>query len=265
MTGGSGEMLKGRRIIVTRPAGQSASLAGEILKRGGEPVLFPVIAIEPPESWSRCDSALNKFSTYDAIAVTSTNAVDALFERARDLQLTTDGWRSKRWYVVGDATAAALNKHGIESIAGEEATSASLARFLAKSSLRGERFLLPVGNRTRPILRETLEEHGALVDIVPVYRTIDARPDNANRVQHLLAEDAIDVVTFASPSAVRRFMEIIDRHRSFGEKRHALVAVIGPTTADAVVSEGLVPDIVATPATAEGLAIAIEQYYQKNQ
>ena len=42
MTAGA---LAGRRIVVTRPAGQSAQLAALIRAAGGEPLLFPALEI----------------------------------------------------------------------------------------------------------------------------------------------------------------------------------------------------------------------------
>src|SRR5207237_10852301 len=41
--------LFGRRIVVTRPRGQAAALADRLEQRGSEVMLFPTIAIEPPE------------------------------------------------------------------------------------------------------------------------------------------------------------------------------------------------------------------------
>ncbi|MDH4069308.1 MAG: uroporphyrinogen-III synthase [Ignavibacteria bacterium] len=265
MSGEREQGLRGRRIMITRPAGQSSALADEILERGGEPLLFPVIAIEPPESWSRCDDLLKTIATYDAIAITSTNAVEGLFQRGTHLGLGRDDWQAVHWYAVGDTTATALKNRGIETVTGEEATADGLARFLTKTDLNGQRFLLPVGNRSRGILSEVLAQHGAVVDTVPVYRTVDTTPPTVNRVQRLFAENAIDVVTFASPSAVRRFLQLIDRRNSFGEDKRAVIAVIGPTTAEAVTSEGLLPAIIASHSSAEGLAAAIEQYYQKTR
>ena len=40
--------LRGRRIVVTRPASQNEGLAELIRAAGGEPVVFPVIAILEP-------------------------------------------------------------------------------------------------------------------------------------------------------------------------------------------------------------------------
>ena len=42
--------LQGKRILVTRPAGQAAGLASQIAARGGEAACFPLIDIAPPES-----------------------------------------------------------------------------------------------------------------------------------------------------------------------------------------------------------------------
>ena len=40
---GPGGKLRGRRVVVTRPAGQNERLAALIRAEGGEPIVFPAL------------------------------------------------------------------------------------------------------------------------------------------------------------------------------------------------------------------------------
>jgi uroporphyrinogen III methyltransferase/synthase len=70
-----------------------------------------------------------------------------------------------------------------------------------------------------------------------------------------------DVVTFASPSAVRNFRSAVHPD-SFGIIRnHTKLAAIGPTTRAAAEELGFYVDIEAKEATSKGLVDAIAESY----
>ena len=70
-------------------------------------------------------------------------------------------------------------------------------------------------------------------------------------------ENKIDIATFFSPSSVRNFLEIL----GVETVQHALIAVIGPTTAEAVKEAGLEVNIVAKQQTAESLVHGIVEHF----
>ena len=115
--------------------------------------------------------------------------------------------------------------------------------------LKGMKILLPQANIARDVLEESLREGGAQVDRVVAYRTL--RPE----VDARLLTEPFDVVTFTSPSTVYNFCDLFDDPlKATGA---ALIACIGPVTAQAVREKGLPVHVVAEPHTVEGLIAAV--------
>jgi uroporphyrinogen-III synthase len=106
----------------------------------------------------------------------------------------------------------------------------------ADDPVRGRRILFPASSLARSTLEEALRDKGAQVDRVDAYRTRTVPPD-AVRVRADLAS-GVDVVTFASPSAVQALSEALgaDLPAALGAAR---VAAIGRTTADALRERGV--------------------------
>ena len=76
--------LFGRRVLVTRAAEQAGDLALELLSAGAAPWALPMIRIAPPQSWQALDAALDDLERYDALLLTSQNAVRYTLLRARE-------------------------------------------------------------------------------------------------------------------------------------------------------------------------------------
>ncbi len=71
--------LFGKRILITRPEGQSAATARMVRLRGAEPFELPTIAITPPPDPARVAEAVRSLDTYDVVAFTSVNGVARFF------------------------------------------------------------------------------------------------------------------------------------------------------------------------------------------
>jgi len=118
-----------------------------------------------------------------------------------------------------------------------------VAALVADGPLDGARVLLPRAAEGREVIPEELQRRGATVDVVVAYR--NARPDEAQApaaapvVDRVRAGD-IQVVTFASPSAVHAFVAACGgAEAARAVLRPATVAVIGPTTREAALGHGL--------------------------
>jgi uroporphyrinogen III methyltransferase/synthase len=127
---------------------------------------------------------------------------------------------------------------------------------------RGLRFALPRSQIGRDVLRDGLLAAGAEVDAVVAYHTLPPREADARLVREIAA-GAVPVLSFTSPSTVRNLVASLD-----AEAREALgtalVAAVGPTTAEAVEREGLRAEVV--PAVSGGLALvsALAQFARAN-
>ncbi len=255
--------LGGRTILVTRRHEQAGAMVREIEARGALAVVIPMIVTEPPRVWMECDAAIGRLGTYDMLLFTSANAVEGFVGRARTLGVSPDSLSRLPSAAVGEATAAALRECGLRaSVNSGEFTGSSMAQALGRS-LSGKRVLIPQGNIARGTLSRSLRENGAVVDTVTVYVT--SKPEEAMRgsfVRRVLSGE-FDVVTFASPSAAANFGSLFRAEELAAVPEHARIAVIGPTTADAVRELGLTADIVARESTARGLVAAIEEFFSE--
>jgi uroporphyrinogen III methyltransferase/synthase len=113
----------------------------------------------------------------------------------------------------------------------------------------------------RDVLPRALTARGAHVDVVEAYRTILPATGLASDTWRLLEQRAIDVVTFTSPSTVANFARLTGEANLSQLLREAVVACIGPITADTVRSYGLTPMIVPREYTIPALARAIVGYF----
>jgi uroporphyrinogen III methyltransferase/synthase len=107
--------------------------------------------------------------------------------------------------------------------------------------------------------RRGLRHAGALVTDVVAYRTVleDAQQEDGPDVYRLLLDNAVDVVTFTSPSAVRNFASIYGKEQTIDLLARTTVAVIGPVTAEAATQLGLAVTIQPATSTIPALVEAI--------
>ncbi|MEK6607323.1 MAG: uroporphyrinogen-III C-methyltransferase, partial [Myxococcota bacterium] len=246
--------LHGRRVMVTRAAAQAGALAKLLRDRGAEAVLLPALETGPPESFAALDAALHALATYDWVLFTSANGVRAFFERLAHKGLDARALAGSRIGAVGPATAEALARERLRVDAPAASYRAEgLFEALRPLGVAGKRFLLPRAEKAREVLEDALRAAGATVDVVTAYRTSPAAPDGAAAAR--LREGTIDVVAFASASAVESFAAM-----GLAPGR-ARVAAIGPLTREACERAGLEVAIEPARATIPALVDAIETYF----
>ncbi len=231
--------LAGERIVVTRAADQAEPLACLIRQRGGIPLLYPSIRIAPPEDPTPLDAHLRRLRDFDWLALTSSNAVRALQERCSLLQVQP-AWSRPFIAVVGAQTNAAL-RAWLERDADFEpdhASAGALAQTLPLSA--GASVLLPQSDRANPSTAEILRARSVLTSTVVAYRTLAG--NGGVDLGSLISHDAVDALTFASPSAITFFLRRCSHPKVFDLP----AACIGPATAAAAREAGFVA-VVAPP------------------
>jgi len=257
--------LKGRTILLTRQRERATGMVAEIQRRRGRAVVFPTIQILPPTSWEECDRALASLAGYSGIVFTSVNAVEFFCRRAEAGGSGAAELKGLRIWSIGEKTQEALDRRGLEAFGlPEQFTSASLSEMLAAEELRGKRILLPRGNLARGELEAALRARGAMPEPVVVYRTVPAVSSDRGRILKELRAGKFDAVAFASPSSARNFLAVLSDLPPAELRRLAKVAVIGPTTKDALIELGVIPDIVAAVSTGEGLVEAIDNFFESH-
>lgn len=259
--------LFGKRVLVTRPAHQSAELASLLRDHGAEPVCVPAIRIAPPEDPTPLRRAVAQARIYRWVVFTSKNGVDAFFG-----EVDRQGWDARvlggaRVCAIGPATSDALKVYGIrpdvvpEEYKGEDAAEAVLA---ADPDLAGGRVLLPRAAVARDALPRMLRSAGAEVDVVPAYRTLGPSKADAERLRELVHHHRIDVLTFTSPSTVREVATALGPHAD-AIASGFVIACIGPITADEARAQGWEVHVVPDEYTAPGLLDALVAHHAEGR
>ncbi len=251
--------LFGKKIVITRAAEQAQEFASLLEDQGAEVIPFPTIQIVPPKSYDPLDQAIRHIDRYHWIVFTSVNGVKGFFERLETLGRDIRDLQGARLGAIGPKTSAQLTQRGLRVDAfPAEYRAEALADVIG--DVKGQSVLLARAEEARDVLPKTLEERGARVQVVPVYRTIKARR-MASAVKKRLLDGEIDVVTFTSSSTVDGFLQhftAAQRRRLFQKTR---AAAIGPITAATLRTYGIRPAIRASRYTIDALAKAIAKYF----
>lgn len=252
--------LAGLRIVVTRAEEQAESLADRLSSLGADVIRAPAIAIMDPESWTGADRAVAALGRgdYEWIVFASGNAVTRFLERMAG-SADAGAFGGAKVAAVGAATASALRERSVAvDLVPETQTIEGLATALGRGT---GRVLWP---RVQDGPREavaSLEELGWDVQEVAVYRNVAPSKSSAG-LARVLAGD-FDVITFASPSAVRNVARLVSADAlglSPSDQPRRMVACIGPSTADQARRLGYRVDVVAPQHSVEGLANAVVKH-----
>lgn len=254
-------LLAGKRIVSTRPEAQTSEFITLLSEAGATPVIFPTIAIMPVPDNPALDHALGNLRDYRWLVFTSANGVRVVVERLKALGLGPAALGACRIAVIGPATAAELAVHGLQAdLKPEEFVAEALAEaLLAFGPIDRQRFLLLRADIARATLHQQLLAHGAIVDEIPVYQTVRGTPDPAAYAE---LRSGVDVITFTSSSTVRYFFDLLSEEAP-SIARHAMIACIGPVTAQTARELGLRVDLVAEEYTIPGLVQALKERFSR--
>jgi uroporphyrinogen III methyltransferase/synthase len=251
MEGEASSALRGKRILVTRPRAQADSLCDRLRALGAQPIVFPTIAIAPPEDYGPLDEALAALREYDWAILTSVNGVAAFWGRLQEIAASVPP--GLRFAAIGPATARALEEQGVRAeFVPDEYVAESLAAGLGE--VRGQRVLLARADIARRALADDLRAQGAVVTEVAAYRTVPAEPDPAGLEE---MRRGVDAIIFTSSSTVRNFVKMVGDLHLEG----AAIACIGPITAASARKAGLTVDVMAQEYTTEGVVAALAKYF----
>lgn len=199
--------LRGRGIVVTRPAAQSRALADRIAAAGGTPIVFPLIDIGPARDPGRARALLSQLAGYDLVIFVSANAVEhaaALLPPGVALSAAACA------AAVGTGTARALQAHGVSRVLlpAERYDSEGLLALPELLNVSGKRVLIVRGVGGRELLAETLTARGARVDYAECYERLapSASPEPLLRAW---AASALHAVTITSSEGLRQLHALL--------------------------------------------------------
>jgi uroporphyrinogen III methyltransferase/synthase len=255
--------LFGKKVVVTRSRNQASELSRALRRSGAEVRELPSICISPAEDLSGLDRQLEHLDTFSWIVFTSVNGVEVFFSRIERAGQDARALSGVKVAVIGEQTADRLRKHGIRAdLVPERFTSeAVLARFTElKEDYRGERFLFPGSEISGELLPAGLEEMGAEVVRLPVYR--NRVPDYSAEEVDEVFENNPDLVTFTSSSTVNHLAEILQSCGRANYLKAIRGACIGPVTAETARKRGIPVILEASPHSIDGLVSAIEHHFR---
>jgi uroporphyrinogen III methyltransferase / synthase len=245
-----------QRIVVTRTREQASQLSKQLSDLGAEVLEIPTIKIVPPSEDRRQNiiDALLELNSYDWLVFTSPNGVtaffDLFFKRFHDLR----DLGGARLAAIGPATAAKLKELHLQvDLTPDEAVSPKIANAFEKyETVENLKMCLLRAEAANPDLPKALEELGAIVDDVAVYKTVPETED-LNGAAGQLTKGGANWITFTSASTVENFNARFDLPKLLKEFPEAKVLSIGPETSKAIRALGLEPSQEAREHTIEGM------------
>lgn len=280
--------LIGRRIVVTRSRVQASTFSAALREQGADVWEFPTIEFEDPDSFEALDRALAHLGDYRWVVFTSVNGVERFFARlAHRVQAADDpsapdtavnpvarlpidarALAHAKVAAIGPATARRLRDFGICADA-VPATYRGEAVFEAirqaaeddGEQLAGVKVLIPRAQEARAALPSLLEQAGAQVDVVPVYKTVSPGGAAAFDLAQALRDGKVDALTFTSSSTARNLATLL------GADAAELMAAaelfsIGPVTTETLKATGVSDVHEADSYTIAGLVSCLCDFYR---
>jgi uroporphyrinogen-III synthase len=250
--------LKGAKILVTRPKGQSENLCQLINKSGGNAVEFPTINIV------LCDDLtvekVNKLLT-DAshVIFISRNAVQCINKLIVDVSILV---RDKSVFAIGNGTAMEMLNIGLNHFDYPSSNFGSEALLklegLKEHGICNKNILIIRGDGGRELLKETLQERGANVQYASIYRSI--MPDVTQNLIESIWKDLIpDIIVITSNQGLDNLIEMTgNRYKEILLGR--MLIVMSSRIANTAINKGFArPPMVVADQSDDGIMAAIVQ------
>ncbi|SDX53639.1 uroporphyrinogen-III synthase [Pseudomonas syringae] len=163
--------MNGWRLLLTRPAEESAALARVLADAGIFSNSLPLLETEPLPLTPAQRSIIFELLGYSAVIVVSKPAARLAIE------LIDEVWPQpplQPWFSVGSATGQILLDYGLQASWPEQGDDSEalleLPRLKEAIATPGSRVLIMRGDEGRELLADQLREQGVDVDYLPLYR-----------------------------------------------------------------------------------------------
>lgn len=183
-------MAERRAVLITRPEPDASHTADLVAARGFDPVVAPVIAVRPRK--------LAGGTAYDAVAVSSRNAVQALPPDLHSLPLLA----------VGSATAERARQAGFTSVLDADGDAHALAALVRRTLPPGATLLYAHGAGQGAEFAEALAGSGLRVTCRAAYGIVAARRLPAP-ARDALRADRLRTAIFLSAETARAFARLM--------------------------------------------------------
>ena len=199
--------LAGRRVVVTRPAGQAGHMAALIRAAGGEPLLFPALEIFAAEDLQPVLALIERLDTFDMAIFISANAVEKALALVRERRAWPPALRVA---TVGRGSERALRHHGFAAVIAPSRRfdSEGLLDLPELKQVAGKRVVIFRGEGGRELLGETLVARGATVEYAECYRRGRPHADAAPLLA-LCAQSGLAAFTVTSSEGLANLHDML--------------------------------------------------------
>lgn len=249
--------LWGKRIVVTRTRQQAGALSAKLRTLGADVYELPTIRIEPPTDEREFTTSVVHAHQYDWLVFTSPNGVSAFFDKFFELRKDARELGNPKIAAIGPATASKVREYrfDVDLQPKEFVAEAVVAAFEEQGSIENLTILIARAEKARDVLPDALTKLGAIVDVVPVYRTVPETDDVSGGIARFKAEGA-DLITFTSSSTAENFHAL-----GLPWPEGMKTASIGPITSNTMRELGMAVNIEAKDYDIPGLVAAIRAHY----
>ena len=171
------------RVLVVRPEGDARRTGAQLAAEGHTAVVAPILRIEPTGEGPPP-------GTFDAVAITSANAVPALAS-------IREGIAAMPLYAVGQRTAAAIREAGLGQARSNASDAAELANIIAAETRPGGIVLHVAGRDRKEEPANTLARRGFDVVVWATYAAV-AVPVLPEAASAAFAASAVDAAVHYS-------------------------------------------------------------------
>lgn len=201
-------MLGGLKILVTRPVPKAQKLAGLIEQQGGEAIIFPTLVIKALNNTDAIIAQFENLSDYHWLIFISANAVN-FSQRANKGK--KDYFERVKIAAIGKATAKALENRGliVDLIPDTGFNSEALLLMPELQSMDGKNILIVRGQGGRETLAKTLQQRGAKVSYLEVYKRCLPKANDDTIVIKLLKQRKLNAITITSGDALNNLMSLL--------------------------------------------------------
>lgn len=219
------------RVWVTRTEPGGGRLAGALADAGHEPMLRPVLEIEPIQS----DPPTGPFEV--TVFLSEHAAENAI----------ANGWVRTPALAIGASTRRALKRHNVDARTPDVATSEGIIERLRVEMPQS--VLIAAGEGGRDVLEAWLVEHGVETAKWPLYRRLELEGT-------LEAGAAIEAIVVGSVAGLRVVAKMW-----FASRRDAAVPVLVPSerAAGAARDHGFTRVVISAGAGADAVVTALEE------
>ncbi len=196
------------RLLLTRPAEESAALALTLADTGVFSSSLPLLEIEPLPASAEQQSLVQNLDLYSAVIVVSKPAARL------GLQWVAQLWPQTPflpWFTVGAGTAQILQDYGLEVSWPENGDDSEalldLPRLQQSIAMPGSRVLIMRGEDGRELLAERLRSLGVSVDYLPLYkRNLPYYPPST--LTHLIQAERLNAVVVSSGQGLEHLRQL---------------------------------------------------------